>query len=189
MKILAALAAALLANSALAASIDLVGTFAPEATGATGSGSLLLRHDDVAHTLLIDADWTGLSGTTTVAHIHCCTTTPGTGTAGIALGTGSPINLPEWPAGVTSGSYDRVIDLTDPAMYSATFVAASGGTAAGAELALINNLVSRNAYFNIHSSTFPGGEIRTFVTPEPTSGALLVLGLTALSWSRRPRRL
>ena len=189
MRIIVALALFLLAGPALAHSIDFTGAFAAEASGATGTGSLSLEYDTDGHTLLIDASWSGLSGTTTIAHIHCCTTAPGSGTAGIALGTGTPLNLPAWPVGVTSGSYLHVIDLTDPAMYSATFLTSSGGTATGAEQSLIANLTSRNAYFNIHSSTFPSGEIRTFVSvvPEPTTAGLLVTGLAALVWARRAR--
>jgi hypothetical protein len=189
MRILAALAVALFAAPALAHNIDLFGTFAPEVAGSTGTGSLFLQYDTDGHTLLIDADWSGLTGTTTIAHIHCCTTSPGTGTAGIALGTGNPINLPDWPGGVTSGSYTKLINLTDVNMYSATFVAGSpGGDAAGAETRLIENLISRNAYFNIHTTFAPGGEIRTFVTPEPAGAALLLPGLVALACARRMRR-
>jgi len=35
-----------------------------------------------------------------------------------------------------------------------------GGTAAGAEAALVGGLAAGQAYFNIHTSPFPGGEIR-----------------------------
>ena len=83
MKALAALTALLLplvSTPALAHVIDLTGTFAPEAAGATGTGSLSLQYDDEGHTLAINATWSGLSGTNTVAHIHCCTASPGTGT-------------------------------------------------------------------------------------------------------------
>lgn len=40
-------------------------------------------------------------------------------------------------------------------------------------------------YFNIHSTVFPGGEIRGQVTPEPTTLALFGLGLLALRRYRR----
>lgn len=151
------------------------GTFAPEALGATGTGSLLMEYDDEGRTLFINAVWSGLSGTTSNAHIHCCTASPNTGTAGVALAQSGL--LPGFPLGVQGGSYIRTIDLTQTNQYSGAFLTASGGTAAGAEARLLANLGSGNAYFNIHSSTFGGGEIRTFVTavttvPEPGSLAL-----------------
>ena len=157
------------------------GTFAPEAPGATGSGTLMLEYDHDGHTLLIDAVWSGLSGTTTNAHIHCCTASPGSGTAGVALARSDvqPNILPNFPLGITSGSYQKVIDLTSTSNYSNTFLANSGGTAAGAEARLIANLTTQNAYFNIHTSTFGGGEIRAFVTavPEPSTWISMLRGL------------
>ena len=66
----------------------------PEAVRASGTGSVALVFDTVANTLDIDADWTGLSGTTTVAHIHCCTASPFTGTVGVAV---TPGTLPGFP--------------------------------------------------------------------------------------------
>lgn len=189
MKTLIAVAALLVFGSAQSHTTDFKGSFAPEAVGATGSGTLFLQYDHDGQTLLIDATFTGLSGTTTVAHIHCCTANPNTGTAGVALGTGSPLNLPGWPAGVSSGSYLKVIDLTSTANFSATFLTGSGGTAAGAEKRLIDNLSSGNAYFNIHSTTFPGGEIRTFVTvvPEPATYGLMLAGLAGVVGLARRR--
>lgn len=182
-----ALAAALPAQAAI---VTFQGTFAPEAVGATGTGSLLMRYDDVMHTLFIDANWSGLSGTTSTAHIHCCTASPNTGTSGVALAQAGV--LPGFPLGLQSGSYTRTIDLTQTNQYGGAFLTASGGTAAGAETRLMANLASGNAYFNIHTTTFGPGEIRAFVTataavPEPGSLALVLaaVGVAALVTKRR----
>lgn len=87
--------------------------------------------------------------------------------------------LNNFPLGIKGGSYQKVIDLTSTSNYSNTFLAASGGTAAAAEARLIANLTTQNAYFNIHTSTFGGGEIRAFVTavPEPSTWISMLLGL------------
>jgi len=188
MKTPIALAALLLATGAQAHITQFAGTFAPEAPGATGSGSLYMEYDDDGNTLFINATFAGLSGTTNNAHIHCCTALPNTGTAGVALATGGI--LPGFPLGVSSGSYTQLIDLTLTSSYSAGFVTGSGGTAAGAEARLIANLTSGNAYFNIHSTTFGGGEIRTFVTvvPEPATYGLMLAGLGGVLGLARRRR-
>ena len=94
---LAVAALAVVAVSAVpahAATITFTTTLAPEAVGATGSGTATVVFDDAAHTLTIDTTFTGLSGTTTVAHIHCCVNPPGT--AGVALSR----HLPGVPDGV-----------------------------------------------------------------------------------------
>jgi hypothetical protein len=190
MRIPVTLAALLLAAGGAQAHTTLFsGTFGPEAPGATGTGTLLLEYDHDGHTLLIQATFAGLSGTTTVAHIHCCTAVPATGTAGVALASGSPANLPGWPAGAQSGSYTQLIDLAQTTSYTASFVTASGGTAALAEARLMANLESQNAYFNIHTSTFGGGEIRAFVNvvPEPSAWALMALGLAGVGIAARRR--
>ncbi len=162
------------------------GSFGPELFGATGTGALTMEYDDDGHTLAINATWSGLSGLTTNAHIHCCTALPNAGTAGVALATGGI--LPGFPLGVSSGSYVRVIDMALTSSYSAAYVAASGGTAAAAEVRLVSNLTDGKAYFNIHTSKFGGGEIRAFVTvvPEPGTWAMMALGLVAMGgWLRR----
>lgn len=153
----------------------------PEAVGATGTGSVTLTLDTDLNTLRVEAVYSGLSGVLNNAHIHCCTASPGTGLAGIAVPT--PFTL-----GASAGSFDQTFDLTLAATFLATFVTANGGTAAGASAALIAGLDAGTAYQNLHSTVFPGGEIRGFpVVPEPATAGLVLLGLGLLGHSARKR--
>lgn len=164
-------------------------TLAPEAAQATGSGGGTASYDDAARSLALDLSFSGLSGLTTVAHIHCCVPVPGTGTVGVAV---APGTLPLFPTGVSSGAYARVIDLSDPASYTSTFLTANGGTAATGEAALIAAFDAGTAYLNIHTSTFGGGEIRGFLAaqqvPEAGPLALVLSGLLAVAAAGRRRR-
>ena len=108
-------------------------------------------------TLSVDVAFSGLVGTTTAAHIHCCTNSINPSTAGVA--TQVP-TFSGFPAGVTAGSYQNTFDLTSAASFNPAFITANGGTAASAEAALVNGMLANRSYFNIHSSVFGGGEIR-----------------------------
>jgi hypothetical protein len=153
--------------------------FAPEVAGATGTGTGSLTYDDVARTLTIASTFSGLSGNTSNAHIHAPTTNAGTGTASVAV----PFTLGAsgFPLGVTSGSYNAVLNLALTSTYNGTFLKKNGGTSLGAETALINSFNAGTAYYNIHSTTFGGGEIRAFATAVPwETDALSVVGTTLL---------
>ena len=146
---------------------------------ATGWADIFLS----GHMLTVNVVWQGLlGGNPAAAHIHCCTA-QGTN-VGVAIG------LPGFPA-TTSGSYSNIFDLTNSAIYTAAFRNNfGGGTAAGAEAALIGGLDASRAYVNIHDAVYPGGEIRANVvaTPEPASMGLVATGLVAfvgVGWKRR----
>jgi hypothetical protein len=130
--------------------------------------------------------FSGLTGTTTASHIHCCTVLPFTGTAGVATTTPT---FAGFPLGVTSGTYHNILDLTLASSYNPSFVTATGSVAA-AEAALITGLNSGTTYLNIHTSVVPGGEIRGFIVPTPEPGTLMLFGsgLSALGLMVRKRR-
>jgi hypothetical protein len=137
------------------------------------TGFVRVTYDDIAHTLRIESNFTGLTSPTTAAHIHGLVAPPGN--AGVAVPAGA--SLPGFPLGVTSGGSDVTLDLTDASSYRPAFITNfGGGTIPGAEAALIGGLEGGTTYFNIHTSNFPAGEIRGFI-PEPASLSLLAIGL------------
>ena len=148
---------------AFAVPITFTTTLSPEAPGATGTGTATVVFDIAAHLLSVQTSWSGLSGVTTVAHIHCCVVSPGT--AAVAV---TPTTFPNFPPGVTSGSYSVLLDTAAASTYTSGFVTGfGGGTLPGAETALFNAMSNGTTYLNIHSNLFMSGEIRGFLAPVP----------------------
>jgi hypothetical protein len=130
-----------------------------------GLGFGSVSYDDAAHTLQLELAFDGLTGTTTASHIHAPTAIPFsvTNTAGVATTTPT---FAGFPLGVTNGTYSNTLDLTLLSSYNPTYVTNNGGTTATAEVALTTAIAEGRAYWNVHSTAFPGGEIRGFLVKQ-----------------------
>lgn len=162
-------------------SVFLTGSAESPVNASPGFGVGTADYNDVAHTLHLHVDFLDLIGTTTASHIHAATASPFAGTSGVAT------TLPSFtgfPLGVTSGTFDSILDLTLSSSYNSSYITANGGTTASAEAALTTSFAQGRAYWNIHTTAFPGGEIRGFL-PAPASAALLGLGGLAVGRRRR----
>jgi len=204
MKLLAvasALTAAVLSVASAAAATIPLGAFLSPAnevppTASTGSGTAILDLDVAAHTLRVQIAFSGLVPTappgapvgTTAAHIHCCLPSPFATGVNAGVATTTPTFL-GFPLGVLAGTYDNTLNLTLASSYNPAFVTLVGGLA-NAETSLVNGLLGGLTYLNVHTSAFPGGEIRGFVVqvPEPETYALLLAGLAMIGIAMRKRR-
>lgn len=184
---------AAMATTAHAAHYRTILTGAAEAppNASPGTGTATVNFDPVLHILEIDVTFGALVGETLAAHIHCCTTTPATGIAGVAT---EPPSFAGFPLGVRSGVYHHRYDTSLASTWHQAFLSDYGGSTTLAEAAFAAAMDEGRAYLNIHSSTYPPGEIRGFFAPlaltpvpEPGAMALLALGLPALLLASRRR--
>ena len=155
-------------------SFNLSGAQEVPANASPAAGSMQITVDDTAG--LISYTFTGFNfiGAFTMAHIHQA-----------AAGSNGPVRF----------------DLVPPADYSGpvTFGAVSipnswallgQNEAISTAVAAAINAAPWNYYVNIHTSAFPGGEIRGQLAPipEPGTWALMLGGVAALGWRLRQRR-
>jgi hypothetical protein len=111
--------------------------------------------------LTVNLSFTGLISNASAAHVH--------GVAGVGVN-----------AGVMPGSALTVTTATSGSV-TGTWTAASAGA--------VDSLFAGNTYINLHSGSFPGGELRgqLVAIPEPATAALLLgaAGAGFLLWRRR----
>ena len=111
--------------------------------GATGSGTAKVMLDTVANSLVSTVSFSGLSGSTTEAHIH--------GPTAVAFVTPGNV-IVNYAASLVLGVKAESFTQTDT-------------IPAG----LADALTAGKAYVNIHTTTFLEGEILGFFTPCPTT--------------------
>ena len=143
-----------------------------------GSGFTTVTFDYSANTMEVAVNFSGLLAAATAAHIHCCAAAPTNMSVAVPL-TGFPFT--------TSGTYNQTFDMTLAGTYNPAFITASGGSVPGAIGALGTGLDTGQAYLNIHSNLYPGGEIRGYLQAVPLPGAVWLLpsAVAALRWVRR----
>ncbi len=146
----------------------------PTGSPGTGFGTFILN----GNMLTINESFSGLVAPATAAHIHCCGPT----------GVNEIVAIPFTPfPNTTSGTFSAMVDLTLASTYNAAFITQEGGTVALAEAGFIAAFTSGQTYANIHDATFPGGEIRGQITPEPSTFLLLGTGLVSIAETLRRR--
>jgi hypothetical protein len=127
----------------------------PLALSTSGSGSVRLRIDPRAGTIAYTLRYANLEGSVTQSHIHFGSPSQ---TGGISVFLCS--NLGNGPAGTPT------CPTTNPAVVSGTLHAASvigpagQGIAAGELDELLAAVRADTTYANVHSTKYPGGEIR-----------------------------
>lgn len=125
------------------------------AISTSGTGSFMATVDQGAQTITYTLTYSGLQAATTAAHIHLGQRGVSGGVVAFLCGGGDK------PACPASGSVSDVVDAADILALPAQ------GIGAGEFGEVINGIAVRVMYVNVHSSLFPGGEIRGQIRRTP----------------------
>ena len=133
--------------------------------GSPGTGFGTVVLNAAQTQITVDESWSGITTPATASHIH--------GPGGV--GTNAPVLFP----------FSGVPAATSGSIPEQTFAINS---------TQVSYLFSGFLYMNVHSSTFPGGEIRgqLLLVPEPSTLALVGLGSGAIAfraYRKRAKRL
>jgi hypothetical protein len=120
----------------------------------SATGIMIGTYDNATNTLSFSVTFNGMTGTTTAAHFH--------GPAAPGVNAGVQIPLVGFPAPVTSGTYSNSYVLT-PLQES--------------------QLLSGLWYLNIHTTVWPGGEIRGQLTEGTMTGECIVPEVPFANWA------
>ncbi len=153
----------------------------PNASTATGTGTLVLSADQ--NTVDIFLNWAGLTGPAVGAHIHCCA----------AQGADGPVAIDFGPPSLATGSLTRNYNLASRTIYGAGFISANGGASATGDslrAVFLTGLLGGRAYYNVHTSTFPRGEIRGQLAPVPETATwgMMIAGFGIVGGAMRLQR-
>lgn len=176
------LAAPVQAVQIFSANLDGAQEVPPSGSSATGNATLVLSDDDQS-----------LSYVITIVGLDFASQTPDTGDDVTRM------HIHNAPAGANGPIVFGFIDPSDDtddfvlsfvaSTLTATITGVWDTTDAGQPLAdFLDALRSGQLYINVHTERAPGGEVRGQIVPEPTTMALLALGLFGLAFIGRPHR-
>lgn len=112
--------------------------------------------------LHLQGEFENLNGTTTMAHIHAVTAVANVPPSGPATTLPSLIGF---PLGVHDGKFDVILELSNQTSFNSMFLGEYSGSVYNASNTMINAIADGHAYMNIHTTTYPNGEIAGFFTP------------------------
>lgn len=154
----------------------------PTVSAGMGNGTLMLSDD--MNTLFANISFTNLTAPALKGHVHCCA----------PIGSDAAVAIPLSVTPAKSGMLTGMIDLTKLSSYDAEFLAAYGSSVTTLRSTFLSGLEGGLAYVNLHTATYPTGEIRgqaaaaaTGAVPEPSAWLLMITGFGLVGAAVRRR--